>query len=139
MVTMPHVAIQSDAATTNVVLAQELEGTERVGKAKPKTPTHKEEVEAKVKEYWSDVPLMVRVARCESEFRQLNSDGTVMRGHMNRADVGVMQINEHYHKVTAAKLGLDLHTLEGNLEYARYLFEREGTRPWKASRPCWAR
>jgi hypothetical protein len=89
-----------------------------------------------VKKYFSDVPVMIEVARCESQFRQ-HEGGKVLTGVVNELDKGVMQINEMYHLDRATQLGLDLHTLEGNLSYARYLFEKEGLRPWNSSSPCW--
>ena len=98
-----------------------------------KAPTVKEAVE----EYFSDIPILVSVARCESRFRHFNDDGTLHRGEVNEFDVGVMQVNEHYHLESAQKLKLNLHTLEGNLAYARYLYEREGTQPWSSSKKCW--
>ncbi len=94
-------------------------------------------VEEKVSLYFADIPVMTEIARCESHFRQTTLDGQVIRGEVDSADVGVMQINERYHLETATKLGLNIHTLEGNMLYARYLYEREGTKPWNASAKCW--
>jgi hypothetical protein len=94
-------------------------------------------VEGLVREYFSDVPVMGEIARCESRFRHLALDGTVLRGAVTPKDVGVMQINEYYHLAASRKLGLDIHTFEDNLRYARYLFEREGTTPWLSSSKCW--
>lgn len=94
-------------------------------------------VEQQVDIYFSDIPEMKEVARCESEFRQFDSWGSVLRGEVNDDDVGVMQINEYYHSKTADKMEIDLHTITGNMKYARYLYEKEGTRPWKSSKPCW--
>ena len=94
-------------------------------------------VKETVEEYFSDIPILVSVARCESRFRQFNQDGSIHRGEVNEFDVGVMQVNELYHLETAKKLKIDLHTLEGNLTYARYLYEREGTVPWSSSKKCW--
>lgn len=93
--------------------------------------------EEKVKEYFKDIPVMSKVAYCESRFRQFDTDGNTLRGVQNPADLGVMQINEKYHSAKALSLGMDLHTLEGNMEYARYLYNKEGTRPWKYSSMCW--
>ncbi len=94
-------------------------------------------VEEKVEVYFADIPVMKLIASCESHYRQTTLDGKVYRGEQVPADVGVMQVNESYHSATAKKLGLDLHTLEGNLMYARYLYERQGTTPWNASAKCW--
>ncbi len=92
-----------------------------------------------VENYFSDIPLMDDIAWCESRMRQTNSDGTIFRGLVNPNDVGVMQINTMYHLEDSKKMGLDIFTLEGNLKYARYLFEKQGAAPWKSSSPCWAK
>lgn len=90
-----------------------------------------------VTEYFSDIPILAEVAYCESRYRQFDQNGNVLRGIQNPADVGVMQINEKYHATTAVKFGFNLYTLEGNMAYARFLYEKEGTRPWKYSSSCW--
>lgn len=94
-------------------------------------------IEDQVRAHFSDVPALAGVAYCESRFRQYDANGNILRGIVNSRDVGVFQINEHYHLETALKKGIDLYTLEGNMEYARYLYENQGLQPWKASRPCW--
>lgn len=90
-----------------------------------------------VRSYFADIPVMADIASCESHFQQYASDGSVHRGEVNHSDVGIMQVNEYYHSKTAEKLGLDLYTMEGNVAYARYLYEKEGTQPWISSKPCW--
>jgi len=92
----------------------------------------------KVEEYFEDIPILVDIARCESHFRQTDSEGNLIRGKVNRYDVGVMQINELYHLEKAEELGFDIHSLEGNLSFARYLYENEGERPWMSSSKCWS-
>jgi hypothetical protein len=94
-------------------------------------------VEEYVREHFENYPVMAEVAGCESSFRQFGEDGDVIRGKVNKSDVGVMQINEYYHGKTADRLGINLYTLEGNMNYAEYLFEKEGTTPWLASSKCW--
>ena len=85
----------------------------------------------------------MHIADCESgngtpeSARQFNDDGTVLRGVANRQDAGYFQINEHYHLKAAKKLGYDIYTEEGNISYALYLYQREGTTPWLASKACW--
>jgi len=90
-----------------------------------------------IEESFKDAPILIEVARCESQFRQFNSDGQVLRGLVNRSDVGVMQINEKYHAASAIKHNYDIYSLEGNLGYARYLYETQGTKPWTHSKKCW--
>jgi Transglycosylase SLT domain len=96
-------------------------------------------VEQYVDNYFAAEPVMIAVAQCESHFHQYAADGSVYRGEVNHLDVGVMQINEHYHAATAQALGLDLYTIQGNVAYAQYLFEKEGTAPWSSSQPCWGK
>jgi len=92
-----------------------------------------------VREYFSDDPILAEIAKCESTFRQYSSSGEVIKGRVNKSDVGVMQINKYYHLKSAEKLGYDLHTIEGNMAYAKALYEREGTKPWNSSSKCWGK
>lgn len=91
------------------------------------TPTLAE-TEAAVRAYFVDTPAMIAIAQCESGFRQFNNDGTPLRA--NKPYVGVFQIDEKIHAAPARDLGLDLDTLDGNLGYAKHLYEQAGTRPW---------
>ena len=80
---------------------------------------------------------MVDIAWCESRFVHFNNDGSVLRGKLVSSDTGVMQINQYYHNKTADTLGLDLLDFEDNMAYARYLYTKEGTKPWNSSSKCW--
>jgi len=95
-------------------------------------------VEAYVRKSYADEPLLVDIARCESTFRQFDTGGNIIRGKVNKGDIGVMQINEKYHAVDASKLGYNIYTVEGNVAYARYLYEHKGADPWSSSSPCWS-
>ena len=95
-------------------------------------------VERRVSQYFEDIPILIQIARCESGFRQYDKYGEVLRGLVNSSDVGVFQINKYYHSDRAESLGLDLNTIEGNMAYARDLYNREGTQPWSASKKCWS-
>lgn len=97
------------------------------------------DVEARVREYFSDIPIMAEVARCESTFRHTLADGSVLVGVVDGRDTGVMQINTYYHGQTALNMNLDLWDFYDNMAYARNLYERQGTQPWSASRPCWGK
>ena len=96
-------------------------------------------VERYVKDYFADIPILAYVAGCESHYRQLNSNGNVLRGKKNTYDIGVMQINELYHAEDATEMGLDIYTLEDNVAFARHLYEKQGAKPWMASSACWAK
>ncbi|MEK7609582.1 MAG: hypothetical protein AAB470_00480 [Patescibacteria group bacterium] len=88
---------------------------------------------------YAEMPILVEIARCESEFRQFDKNGKVVRGLANPADVGLMQINEFYHADTARNMGLDIHTVEGNVAFAKYLYGKYGSSPWSASASCWSK
>lgn len=80
-----------------------------------------------------DAPGMVEVARCESTLRQLK-DGAPLVSPTN--DIGALQINRAAHAATAARLGIDITTIDGNLAYARILYDRSGYRDWYMSGHC---
>lgn len=113
-----HIATNEDSVTREVIMDLETEDA--------------------VRTYFSDTPVLIQIARCESTFRHTLPDGSVLRGKVDPADTGVMQINMRYHGDKAEELGLDLTDLYDNMEYARNLYERQGTKPWKASAPCWS-
>lgn len=96
-------------------------------------------LEAYVREYFAKTPVLAEIARCESHFRHFDRNGKLLRGTMTPEDVGVMQINEFFHADTAKKLGFDIHDIDGNMDYAKYIFEKSGTQPWSASKPCWSK
>ncbi len=123
---MPETAHGHIAVEESMVLAQ-------AAAARPVL----DNVEAIVRDYFSDIPVMAEVARCESTFRHTISDGSVLVGRVDNRDTGVMQINTYYHLETAERLELDLWNIYDNMAYARDLYERQGTQPWSASRPCW--
>lgn len=95
-------------------------------------------IEEYVQEYFKDAPVMIEIARCESRFRQFDKDGTVLKNPTSTA-MGIMQIMASLHEKPADKLGLDIYTIEGNLGYAKYLFDEQGTKPWLASSSCWGK
>lgn len=80
---------------------------------------------------------MIQIARCESGYRHTLEDGSVLRGNVDPADTGVMQINKRYHEQKAITMSLNLEDVYHNMAYARHLYETQGTRPWNASAHCW--
>ncbi len=90
-----------------------------------------------VKDYFKDEPVLADIARCESQYRQFGKTGQIIRGKVNQYDIGIMQINEKYHAEQAEKNGFDLYTLEGNMAYGKWLYEKEGVTPWMSSSKCW--
>jgi hypothetical protein len=125
--------------TANIADAQSISSNSTVGNTPMVISTDRKVMEMYLKEHFADTPILVDIARCESEFRQFGKNGKVIRGMVDNADVGVMQINERYHLDTAVKLGYDIHTVEGNMAYAKYLYGKFGSEPWNASKPCWSK
>lgn len=123
------IAATTPASTTAIV--QTIDANSAVGRSVS--------YRQKVQEYFKDEPIMIEVARCESQFRQFDKNGMVLRGIVNDQDVGIMQINEKYHLSASKSLGYDIYSLEGNLAYARHIYERQGAAPWVSSSPCWSK
>ena len=105
----------------------------------PKVDLKEVEVPQTIEEKILEVlpPEMLKVAKCESGLRQFNSDGSVLRGVVNSKDVGIFQINEFYHLDSSTKMGIDIYSIDGNIEYAKHLYETQGLKPWGWSRWCW--
>lgn len=83
--------------------------------------------------------MTTAIAFCESTNRQFDENtGEALRGIQNSKDIGLFQINEGFHKDKSQSLGFDIYTTEGNVGYALWLLEKEGSRHWKASKPCWS-
>ena len=113
-------------------------GTEIVYAQEPEEPrvvlieieTEVQRNERLVREAFPDAPIMVDIARCESEFRNVPSE---------TGDHGVFQINQ-IHNERLAQLGLDRTKVEDNLKFARLLYEESGTQPWYMSKDtCWGK
>jgi hypothetical protein len=96
-------------------------------------------VEAGLRAYFADMPLMVEIARCESKFRQFGSNGEVLHGRQVYEDTGALQVNTRFHGARSEKLGYDLKTLAGNMKYSRLLQSEQGYWPWISSWPCWGK
>lgn len=98
------------------------------------TPTSKT-IESQVREFFVDIPVMIDIARCESNFRQFNDSGSVLRGGNGGETIGIFQIFESIHTGAATGMGFDLRTVEGNMGYAKYLYQQSGTSPWSSCVP----
>lgn len=127
---MPKVA--STATSTEMALATSTSATTTLV-ATSTLVLDRAAVEKRVREYFADVPDMIAIARCESNFRQYTDSGLPFRGG---AMVGVFQFYETLHASRARSLGFDITTLEGNLGYARKLYSESGTTPWRACAPA---
>ena len=120
--------------------AQEFEWEERVVLIGTSTPPIQRELEeAYIRTYFADIPIMIDIAGCESTWVHTKENGEVLRGYVDPRDIGAMQVNTYYHLATSKQMGLDIFDFRDNLKYARFLYERNGTRDWLASRKCWSK
>lgn len=83
--------------------------------------------------------VMIDIARCESNTRQFDESGGVLRGAVNPQDVGLFQINERYWLAKSKELGFDIYTPRGNIAMALWLYKTRGTKDWGASKGCWGK
>ena len=135
-----HIALTEEVASANLATAQsKVKAASTPSTKLAMNTSYSEDVESIVRSYFHDIPLMVEVARCESTFRHTLEDGSVLRGRVDSADTGVMQINKRYHQSSAAAMDLNLDDIYDNMAYARHLYETQGIQPWNASAPCWNR
>lgn len=96
-------------------------------------------VQQYVETYFADTPVMIKIAGCESHFKQFDKTGSVVQ-NPNSTAVGVFQIMSSIHATAADEnLGLDIYSLQGNAAYAKYLYEKQGTTPWNSSKGCWSK
>lgn len=106
----------------------------KVGSTAEATDTDQVTIEKRVREYFSDIPDMIEIARCESKFRQYTDSGNILRSN---GMIGVFQFYEAIHSKAAKDLGFDLETIDGNIGYAKHIYDSEGTTPWNGSSHCW--
>lgn len=87
--------------------------------------------------------VMWAIAACESRYRQFREDGTVLRGGVNPRDIGLFQINDSVHAVLIKSLMeedsllYNISTVDGNIEVAKILRNRDEYQPWNFSSFCW--
>lgn len=93
----------------------------------------------------SEIPVMDRIAGCESEGNpttkgsMFGSNGQV-RTNANKngtTDVGMYQINNDVWGKKATELGYNIFTEEGNRAMAMWIYKNKGTGDWSASAKCW--
>jgi hypothetical protein len=78
--------------------------------------------------------VMKNIALCESSLQHWDKDGNVIRS--KTGDSGLFQIND-VHREEAHKLGINIDSLDGNIQFAKMLYDRNGVRDWKWSKHCW--
>jgi hypothetical protein len=80
------------------------------------------------------------IIKCESTmYGKAINENIDSSGSVWSRDFGYFQVNDYYHESTMARLGLDIHDQWDSLEYGFMLLKEQGTKPWKASLPCWSK
>jgi|GEM_PF-1967517 len=87
------------------------------------------ETEKMVTDFFAEDPIMISIAKCESGFRQFTTTGDILRA--SGRYVGIFQIDDIIHASFAKSLGFDIYTAKGNIDYAKYLYKKEGSNPWR--------
>lgn len=90
------------------------------------------------------LPPLKYICACESTGSATGTpvhirNGKVIQGKINPLDTGICQINLHYHKTDARKMGLDLWKEQDNITYANHLYRTQGSQPWNWSKSCWGK
>ncbi len=130
--------VENQPVAEETKVASNVKTTKVVATANTTESSPLQNTELIVRSYFKDIPVMIQIARCESGFRHNLGDGSVLRGVVDPADTGVMQINRRYHEREATAMNLNLNDIYQNMAYARHLYEMQGTGPWRASAPCWS-
>lgn len=86
---------------------------------------------------YRDYLIIKSIAEAESGFNQYDKNGKIIRGQLNQHDIGIFQINEIYHLKKSKELGMDIYTPEGNIDYAIFLYSKNGTKDWSWSAKIW--
>jgi hypothetical protein len=124
------------STTTSVATTTTATSTTFVATTTPPVINSNVGVEAQVHIYFANTPVMIAIASCESSFREFNSLGMPLNGGSGGM-IGIFQISTAIHGPIALSMGMDINTVAGNMAYANYLYQQNGTTPWLSSFPCW--
>lgn len=80
---------------------------------------------------------LIAIAQCESGLQQYKNDGTLVTNPSSGA-FGMFQ-DLPSHKRLATKMGLDLTDTVEHIQYNIWLYNKYGSAPWLASKPCWSK
>jgi hypothetical protein len=90
-------------------------------------------IKQKAKEYGLDYATLDKIVSCESQYN-INAIG---RKAKVGVDMGLLQVNTHYHTERAKSLGYDLNIPEQSFEYGLKLMKSGGLGAWSSSESCW--
>lgn len=82
-----------------------------------------------------DLPIELQhIAICESGGKQHYANGKIVKGPYG--EIGLFQIHP-LHKQKAKSMNLDIYDPNDNMEFALYLYKKNGLKDWEASKHCW--
>jgi len=97
-----------------------------------------EQIRIRSLELGLDEALVRDVIRCEGTMYPTTPNRNIDKlGQVWSRDWGPLQINDFYHEATMRKQGRDIHNNMDSLNYGLEMMQKEGMRPWKASKHCW--
>lgn len=85
--------------------------------------------------FGTSTPELLKVAFCESSLQQFDKNGNPLLSKTD--DIGVFQISAPNHALEAEKMNINLNTLDGNVKFAKWLYDTQGIGAWDSSRKCW--
>lgn len=139
LLALPRVAAQSESnASFPVPVIEYAQAKSVATSTEPVATTTPPTIKELVQMAFGTTSVMVKVAECESHFRQFDKAGVPLKNPHSSA-TGVFQIMFSLHNATALSKGWDVKTTEGNLAFAKYLYTQSGTTPWNASKHCWGK
>ncbi len=112
-------------------------GTQTVTNLLGSNPAASTKIERVIRAHFPDAPIMVEVARCESELRHRTPKGDLLPNQEGGTARGVFQVLMRIHEPEMRRMNLDPNDDEDYLTYVRYLFDTYGLKPWRPSRHCW--
>jgi hypothetical protein len=91
-----------------------------------------------IRAVFADAPIMMRVAMCESGIVH-RENGELKRNKQGSSARGMFQVMMYYHEPEMRRMGLNPNRIDEYLIYVRYLFDKQGLKPWAESKPCWGK
>jgi len=100
-------------------------------------------VRDKMREYLGYLPLLEKVAGCEStgqpdKIKHWENDGSLVKNPKSSA-VGSLQILRKLHADWIAELGLNLKNIDDYMKFLKVLYSTQGYRAWESSKSCWGK
>lgn len=87
--------------------------------------------------FFPNAPIMVQVAKCESELRHRTKSGALLPNQGGGSARGTFQVLMRIHAPEMRKMGLNPDNDRDYMVYVKHLYDTFGLTPWQPSRHCW--